>query len=266
MMCGSRLQSLRRRLSGIREFTTSNYSDFTGQVASSDPDVTAVTNNITYSKTDEDGVITSLNASTGVVTLSGNTGSAIVTATFEGDGSYKRASTSYTITVTEAGGGESPTLQYTLDGTDSSQGTNGYATESSITQSEIDWIAVANTTINPWRFGGKNISNENRVVYSTTAIASNITSIEVESGTATATVNSLTITVHGSDTDAASGVNAIATKSVTSGITSSTVTLTKEDETSWAGKYYRIVYNVTCGGSNQYIQFKSAKFYGYDPE
>ena len=154
-----------------------------------------------------------------------------------------------------------PTLQYTLDGT-TTGGSSGYATESEITQNSITWMAMANTTMNPWRFGGKNLSSEDRAVYSTIAIASNISSIEVESGTATATVNSLTITVHNSDTDAANGTNAIATKSVTTGITSSTVTLTKEDATSWAGKYYRIVYNVTCGGSNQYVQFKSAKFYG----
>ena len=157
-----------------------------------------------------------------------------------------------------------PTLQYTLDGTDSSQGSNGYATESEITQGDIGWIAVANTTINPWRFGGKNLTRVDRAVYSTTAIGSNITSIEVESGTATATVNSLTITVHNSASDAASGSNPIATKTVSSGITSSTVTLTKSDETSWAGKYFRIVYNLTAGSSNQYVQFKSAKFYGFN--
>ena len=159
-------------------------------------------------------------------------------------------------------GSTTPTLQYTLDGTDPSQGSNGYATDSEITQNSISWIATANTTISPWRFGGKNLTNVDRALYSTTAISSNISRIEVESGSATATVNSLTITVHNSAADAASGSNPIATKSVTSGITSSTVTLTKTDETSWAGKYYRIVYNVTAGGSNQYVQFNSAKFYG----
>lgn len=156
----------------------------------------------------------------------------------------------------------SATLKYTLDGTDSSQGTNGYATGSEISQSNIDWIAVANTTTNPWRFGGKSLTKVDRALYSTKAISSNISSIEVESGTATVTVNSLTISVHNSDTDAASGDNPIATKTVTSGIISSTVTLSKTDATSWAGKYYRIVYNVTAGSSNQYVQFKSAKFYG----
>ena len=166
------------------------------------------------------------------------------------------------VTISASFVSQGSSLQYTLDGTDNTQGSNGYATDSEITQSSIGWIAVANTTISPWRFGGKNLSGVNRAVYSTTAIDSNISSIEVESGTATATVNSLTITVHNSAADAASGSNAIATKSVTSGITSSTVTLTKTDATSWAGKYYRIVYNVTCGGSNQYVQFRSAKFYG----
>ena len=155
-----------------------------------------------------------------------------------------------------------PTLQYSLDGTDTTQGSNGYATASEITQSSIDWIAIANTTINPWRFGGKNLTNVNRALYSQTAIASNISSIEVESGTATATVNSLTITVHSTAEDAANGNNAIATKTVTTGITNSTVVLSKTDDTSWAGKFYRIVYNVNAGGSNQYVQFKSAKFYG----
>ena len=166
-----------------------------------------------------------------------------------------------TVTLSDPSG-ETPTLQYTLDGTDSSQGTNGYATDSEITQSNIGWIAVANTTISPWRFGGKNLTGVDRAVYSTTAIASNISSIEVESGSATATVNSLTITVHNSASDAASGSNPIATKTVTSDIVDATVILTKADNTSWAGKYYRIVYNVTAGGSNQYVQFKSAKFYG----
>ncbi len=158
----------------------------------------------------------------------------------------------------------SPTLQYTLDGTVTG-GTSGYADESTITQNSITWKATANTTMNPWRFGGKNLTAKNRAVYSTTPISSNISSIEVESGTATLTVNSLTITVHNSANDAANGTNAIATKTETTStsITKSTVTLTNNTSSSWAGKYYRIVYNVTtAGSSNSYIQFLSAKFYG----
>ena len=168
-----------------------------------------------------------------------------------------------TVTCTQSApsSGGDPVLKYTLDGTVTG-GSNGYATESDITQSSISWKVMANTTMSPWRFGGKSLTNENRAAYSTAAITSDISSIEVESGSATATVNSLTISVHGSAADAASGSNAIATKTVTSGITGAKVTLTKTDATSWAGKYYRIVYNVTCGSSNQYVQLKSAKFYG----
>lgn len=196
----------------------------------------------------------------GSITLVG-AGETTISATFDGNDTYKPATVEYTLSVTD-NRSTSPTLKYTLDGTDSSQGSNGYATESEITQSSIGWIAVANTTTNPWRFGGKNLAGVDRAIFSTTAISSNISSIEVVSGTATATVNSLTITVHNTAADAASGNNAIATKTVSSDIASSTVTLTKSDATSWAGKFYRIVYKVTAGSSNQYVQFVSAKFYG----
>ena len=169
-------------------------------------------------------------------------------------------------TYNKAAGG--PTLQYTLDGTKTG-GSNGYATASAITQNEISWSAIGNTTTNPWRIGGKNLSGVDRVIYSTTAISANISSVAVESGSSTlSAVNSLTISVHNSEGDAESGANAIATKTETnsSNIISKTVTLTKADETSWAGKYYRIVYNVNAGGSNQYIQFNAAKFYGVAAE
>lgn len=170
------------------------------------------------------------------------------------------------ITVNQlAGGAPEPTLQYTLDGTITATG-NAYATASTLTQSSIGWKVVANTEMSPWRIGGKGISGEDRAIYSTTAISANITSIEVKSG-ATAnslSVNSLTISVHSSASEAASGSNAIDTKTVTSGIASSTVTFEKSDNTSWAGKYYRIVYNVTrtSTSGNGYITFENAKFYG----
>lgn len=167
--------------------------------------------------------------------------------------------------TTDASSGGTPTLQYTLDGGTTATG-NAYATASTLTQNGIGWSVMGNTEMSPWRIGGKSITNQDRAIYSTTAISANISSIEVESGATASslTVNSLKITVHNSASDAASGSNAIATKTVTSGIASSTVTFDKEDNTSWAGKYYRIVYNVTRSSSsgNGYITFVSAKFYG----
>lgn len=154
--------------------------------------------------------------------------------------------------------GEEPA--YKLDGTITG-GSNGYATESEITQEGVGWMVTGNTTINPWRIGGKNLTNQDRSIYSTSVISSNIASIEVASGTATATVNSLTISVHSSAADAASGSSPIASTSVSTNITSNKVALNKTDSSDWSNKYYRIVYNVTAGGSNSYVQFKSASFY-----
>ena len=97
------------------------------------------------------------------------------------------------MTPSLAGWGQTRTevVAYTLDGTQTG-GTNGYATESEITQNNITWMVTANTDINPWRFGGKNLSEEDRPAYTTTALTSNstnITKVVVTNGTATATVN-----------------------------------------------------------------------------
>lgn len=153
---------------------------------------------------------------------------------------------------------------YTLDGTVTASG-NAYATASTVTQNDIGWKVEGNTEQSPWRIGGKSITNQDRLIYSTTALSDNISKIEVESGATASslTVNSLTITIHENAADALTGSNAVATKSVTTGIVSSTVTFEKADSSSWANKYYRIVYNVTRTSSsgNGYITFNNAKFY-----
>ncbi len=81
--------------------TTDNYTEFTGKTATADPDVTAVTGNITYAISGD--AIGTVDASTGTVSLNGTTGEATVTATFAGDETYRPATASYTISVTEAG-------------------------------------------------------------------------------------------------------------------------------------------------------------------
>lgn len=167
--------------------------------------------------------------------------------------------------VSVTGGAALPV--YTLDGTNLEGSTNsGYAVAHDITQNSIGWSVTCNANINPWRVGGdKNTSDTDRALYSKTAITNNVKTIKLQSGTATLTVNSLTVTVHNSAEDAASGSNAIATFSYddSADIISKTITMDKTDATSWANKYYRIVYNVTHGGSsgNRYVQFIKAEFY-----
>lgn len=145
-------------------------------------------------------------------------------------------------------------VAYTLDGTITG-GTNGYATESEITQSDMTWMVTGNTTMSPWRIGGKNLSGVDRPLYSTSAMSDNITKVVVSNGTATATVNSMTLYV------SSSADFSNPTTVAGSFTASSTTTFERPTNADWTNKYFKIVYNVTTGGSNQYAQFVSAQFY-----
>lgn len=148
-------------------------------------------------------------------------------------------------------------VAYTLDGTITG-GSSGYATESEITQDELTWMVMGNTTMNPWRIGGKSITNEDRTVYSTGTISDNITKIVVTHGTASnITVNSMTLVVS-ANADFSNPVSTLTGDFVAS----STTTFTRPTATDWTGKYYKITYNVTVSqNSNKFVQFISAEFY-----
>lgn len=66
---------------------------------SSDPDVTAVTDNIAYSSSNS--AVATVNSSTGALTLVG-IGTTTITASFAGDATYQEAEAEYTLTVTDA--------------------------------------------------------------------------------------------------------------------------------------------------------------------
>ena len=148
-------------------------------------------------------------------------------------------------------------VAYTLDGTITG-GTNGYATESEITQNNLTWMVMGNTTQNPWRIGGKSLTNENRPVYSTGTISDNITKIVVTHGTASnVTVNSMTLIVS-SNADFSNPTSTLTGDFVAN----STTTFTRPSATDWTGKYYKIIYNITITQtSNKFLQFIKAEFY-----
>lgn len=136
---------------------------------------------------------------------------------------------------------------------------NGYAKDCDIEVNKVVWNFTGNSTLNPWRMGGKSLDKVDRVLYSKTALASKIVKIVVEHGTANdITVNSITLTVHNSADDAKTGANAVSTLKgdfVANGKT------TFNSDADWTGKYYRFVYNVSVSGDkNKFFQFKSAKF------
>ena len=148
-------------------------------------------------------------------------------------------------------------LAYTLDGTQIG-GTNGYDNESDITQNNISWKVTGNTTMNPWRIGGKNISAVDRPLYSTTPISDNISKIEVTHGTASnITVNSWTLIV-ASD---ASFTNVVSTLTPTF-TAEATTTINRPAGADWSNCYYKFVYNVSVSGTaNRFVQFTQAQFY-----
>ena len=155
-------------------------------------------------------------------------------------------------------------MSYTLTPTSGSN--NSYSGNCDIAINGITWNLTGNSTTNPWRIGQNKsgtLNASNRVLYSKTAISDDITKIVISHGTkSNITVNSMSVSVHTSEADASSGSNAVATFSPTY-TDNGTVTITKTDATSWAGKYYRIVYNLTKTNTNNagYVQFSGAVFY-----
>lgn len=148
-------------------------------------------------------------------------------------------------------------VAYTLDGTITG-GTNGYATESEITQNNLTWMVTGNTDISPWRIGGKSLSGVDRPVYSTGTMSDNITKIVVTHGTANnITVNSMTLIVSSN----ADFSNPTSTLTGDFGA-NTTTTFNRPAATDWTNKYYKIIYNVSVSGNtNRFIQFNSAVFY-----
>lgn len=158
-----------------------------------------------------------------------------------------------------AAGTVAPTIAYTLTpvaGKDKSYANAG----ANIEVDGIQWSVQGNNTVLPWRIGGKSLTNEVRVIYSATALASKISKVVVEHGTADGiTVNSLKLTVHNTAEDAASGANPVST--VTAEFVANGLS-TFNSDADWTGKYYRLTYTVTVTGTkNKFIEFKKAEFY-----
>ena len=149
----------------------------------------------------------------------------------------------------------SEALAYTLDGTITG-GSSGYATESDISQGDLNWKVLGNTTQNPWRIGGNSLSGVDKTVYSTVALNNTITKVELSVGSASSiTVNSLKLIVSSSSTFSPVVEEVSQTFAANS-------TITFEATEDWTDCYYKFVFNVTVSGtSNKFVQFKKADFF-----
>ncbi len=171
-----------------------------------------------------------------------------VSATIDGTTFTKQIS----ISVVSA---DEETVVYTL--TPKVGSDNGYATSEDITIDNIVWNVTGNSTMIPWRLGGKNLTKVNREIFSKSPISYDISKIVITNGSATITVNSMTVIV-ASD---ASFNNVVSTVPLTFAANQDVVA-ERPAGVRWANCYYKIVYNVTAGSSNQYVQFARAEFTG----
>ena len=145
---------------------------------------------------------------------------------------------------------------YTL--TPASGSNNSYAGNCDIEIAGITWNLTGNSTMQPWRLGGKSITGVDRELYSKTAIEDNVSKIEIEHGTAAnIEVNSFTVIV-ASDAEFDNVISTLNPEFVAS----ETTTILRPEGADWSNAYYKFVYNVTVAGtSNKFVQFVGAKFY-----
>ena len=132
---------------------------------------------------------------------------------------------------------------------------NSYAGNCDVTVNGIKWNLTGNSTMDPWRIGGKSITKVDRALYSKTPLAYNIDKIEVTHGTANSiTVNSFKLII----SDEANGAG----ETIDVAFKASATTTIDLPEGDYSNKYFKFLYNVTVSGSsNKYVQFKGAKFY-----
>lgn len=82
---------------------------------------------------------------------------------------------------------------YTLDTSlEANQSTsNGYNQAADVTVDGITWNVTGNSTMSPWRIGGKSIANTDRAVFSQTAFGQGFDRIALTLGTSSLTINSI---------------------------------------------------------------------------
>lgn len=162
------------------------------------------------------------------------------------------------------GGGQQNNVLYKLDGTqvqtdnDAHDGSN-YAKSLPVTQNGVQWDVFANTTMNPWRLGGKSITDTDRLVNSKAPVTTaEVAKVVVEIGAIdTAVFNSATLKV--GTTEGASDVSEI---QLTTGLTQNTsLNFVKPEGATWANRYFTFVFNITVSGSkNKYVQLVGISF------
>ena len=164
----------------------------------------------------------------------------------------------------EGGGGEQTAELYKLDGTvqatdNDAHDASNYSKSLPTTQNGVTWDVYANTTMNPWRIGGKSITNQDRKVVSKNAVSTTaVKTVKVKLGAMNiGSFNSLKMGV-----GTAEEGNTIDEITVTTGLEANAeITFSVPEGHSWANAYFTFTFNVTeSGTSNKYVQLVSITF------
>ena len=135
---------------------------------------------------------------------------------------------------------------------------NSYAGNCDIDINGLTWNLQGNSTMIPWRIGGKSITNVDRTLYSKTPMIGDVEKVVLSVGTMNSiTVNSTKLLIADNpEFESASEVSVTlaANKDIEIPVSAS------------IGAYYKFVFNVTvAGSSNKFIQIKKVDFYGAKP-
>ena len=148
---------------------STEYNAFVPQTATATPNIAAINSAITYAVTDPNGVVSGFNTSTGSFSLTGEIGTATITASYAGDENYKPAEdVNYTVRVKNAGGG---TATFTFgDNISSTSGTINGVTLSSANSNTVN-ASTGNTPaynstsseLRIYRYGSFTLSSESTI-------------------------------------------------------------------------------------------------------
>lgn len=158
------------------------------------------------------------------------------------------------------------TAAYTLTPeTNSASASSAYNSGYDFEIDDITWNVTGNTSVNPWRIGGKKSTigsngTGDRPLYSKNVISDNISKIVITHGNSSSdiTVNSITLIVSTAQNGGGEVIS-----SLTGSYTNNTTTIfERPNDKDWSGRYYKIVYNVTNTTTTQkYVMFSQAVFY-----
>lgn len=135
---------------------------------------------------------------------------------------------------------------------------NSYAGNCDIDINGITWNLQGNSTMIPWRIGGKSLTKTDRTLYSKTPMIGDVEKVVLSVGTMNSiTVNSTKLLIADNpEFESASEVS----------VTLAANTDVEIPVSAAMGAYYKFVFNVTVAvTSNKYIQINKVDFYGAKP-